>query len=388
MTNVEKLYEFLPNQDIDWKKIDEKLLYKYVVDMKQTPQEFKWHQEGNVYVHTKMILSELINLDEYKQLDKLSQLILFLSALFHDVGKPSCTKIIDGEIRSFRHGMVGSKMIRNLLIKDFGISGTKDYLLFRECICMLIKYHSRPVYITGCDGSDAKKIIKLSVNSQLNPLFNLKLLYILSKADVLGRISADKEEQLEKLEMFKSLAIKLDCYNKSFSFDSGYTKYNYFIKNNIWENQSLYDSSECEVIMLCGLPLSGKDTYIQKHYSTLDVVSLDCIRDKLNISPEKDQSLVMQESLRMIRSLLGNKQSFVYNATNLKQEHREKLICLFHSYNAKVKIVYIETLWDNLPKRNKIRDRKVPMTVINNMLEYFSIPENFEAETVEWITSE
>lgn len=386
MTNIEKLYAFLPNNDINWEEIDNKLLYKFALDMRQTPQEFKWHQEGNVYVHTQMIVSELINLEEYKTLDKLSKLILFLSALFHDVGKPSCTKVIDGEIRSLRHGLVGSKMVRNLLVKEFGLSGCKDYLLFRECICMLIKYHSRPVYVTG--DSDVKKIIKLSVNSQINPLFNLKLLYILSKADVLGRISLDKDEQLEKLEIFKSLSIKLDCYTKSFSFDSGYTKYNYFIKSNIWENQSLYDSSTCEVTMLCGLPLSGKDTYIKNNCSGVDVVSLDDIRSKLNISPEDDQSLVMQESKRMIRVLLGQKKSFIYNATNLRVENREKLINLFHSYNAKVKIIYIETSWENIPKRNELRDRKVPMTVINDMLEYFSIPENFEAETVEWIISE
>ena len=141
-----------------------------------------------------MVCEKLINLEEYQTLNKINKLQVFLAALFHDIGKIVCTKVVDDEITSPNHAITASLIIREFLWKELNLSGTKEYQNFRETICLLIKYHTNPIYI-GKDYNE-KRVIKLSLNQELATDFSLELLSILSKADVLGRISNDTVEQL------------------------------------------------------------------------------------------------------------------------------------------------------------------------------------------------
>ena len=109
---MDELYKYLPGDFIDWNLIEEGIFKPYVNPLINTMQEPKWHKEGNVYIHTKMVCEELIKLDEYKCLNKEERLVCFLACLFHDVGKSVTTKDNLGEITSFHHGPVGAGMVR------------------------------------------------------------------------------------------------------------------------------------------------------------------------------------------------------------------------------------------------------------------------------------
>lgn len=63
---------------------------------------------------------------------------------------------------------------------------------------------------------------------------------------------------------------------------------------------------------------------------------------------------------------------------------RQKYITLFERYNARVKIIYLETDWNTRLKRNTERENVVPESVIEKMLEKLSPPTSEEAQTVEW----
>jgi tRNA nucleotidyltransferase (CCA-adding enzyme) len=68
-------------------------------------QEFEWHPEGDVWVHTLMVADEA-----RKRIDGLDHpraVVMMLSALCHDMGKPSTTKFEDGRIRSKGHEEAG-----------------------------------------------------------------------------------------------------------------------------------------------------------------------------------------------------------------------------------------------------------------------------------------
>ena len=68
-------------------------------------QEFEWHPEGDVWVHTLMVADEA-----RKRLDGLDHprtVVMMLSALCHDMGKPLTTKFEDGRIRSKGHEEAG-----------------------------------------------------------------------------------------------------------------------------------------------------------------------------------------------------------------------------------------------------------------------------------------
>jgi tRNA nucleotidyltransferase (CCA-adding enzyme) len=65
------------------------------------PQEPAWHPEGDVWIHTLMVVDEA-----RKRIDDLTRgpaVAMMLGAICHDFGKPAATAVIDGRIRSPGH---------------------------------------------------------------------------------------------------------------------------------------------------------------------------------------------------------------------------------------------------------------------------------------------
>ena len=61
--------------------------FSWVEEMHHTPQDPEHHGEGDVGVHTEMVLNALITLPEFQQLPAQQQEVLWAAALLHDVGK-------------------------------------------------------------------------------------------------------------------------------------------------------------------------------------------------------------------------------------------------------------------------------------------------------------
>jgi tRNA nucleotidyltransferase (CCA-adding enzyme) len=69
------------------------------------PQEPEWHPEGDVWIHTLMVVDEArTRIDD---LDHPGRVTVMLGALCHDLGKPPTTAFIDGRIRSMDHEQAG-----------------------------------------------------------------------------------------------------------------------------------------------------------------------------------------------------------------------------------------------------------------------------------------
>lgn len=149
-------------------------------------------------------------------------------------------------------------------------------------------------------------------------------------------------------------------------------------------DQLLYDDTWGEVILMSGLPGAGKDTWIQEHYPHLPMISLDEVRRELGILPTQNQTPVIETARERARELLRKHQSFVWNATNLSPMVRRKQIDLFASYRASVRIVYLETPWRELLRRNRNRKAVVPEQVICHLMDSLIPPEASEAHRVEW----
>ena len=64
-------------------------------------QEPEWHPEGDVWVHTLMVIDQARQ--RIDDLDRADQLIVMLGAVTHDFGKPATTAFLDGRIRSMNH---------------------------------------------------------------------------------------------------------------------------------------------------------------------------------------------------------------------------------------------------------------------------------------------
>ena len=76
-------------------------------------QEPEWHPEGDVWVHTLMVIDE--SRRRIDDLPRWAKVAVMLGAVCHDFGKPSTTAFFDGRIRSHNHEEAGVAPARALL---------------------------------------------------------------------------------------------------------------------------------------------------------------------------------------------------------------------------------------------------------------------------------
>ncbi len=80
------------------------------------PQSPKHHPEGDVWTHTKLVVDAAANVARENNLEGNEKLVLMLSALAHDFGKPATTKTDEtGKITSYEHDHVGVPLAEKFL---------------------------------------------------------------------------------------------------------------------------------------------------------------------------------------------------------------------------------------------------------------------------------
>lgn len=374
-----------PDYIIDWDALHKTHAGSFLRDMKKTEQNPAFHGEGNVYNHTRLVCETLASLPEYRALSEYDRQIIFVSALFHDIGKIRTTRMESGRWTSPNHAIVGAEMMRELLWVTFGLSGDRDKIVMRESICNLVRYHMIPVRIMD-EKNPVERLYKIASPGELAKDYTLRKLCLLSQADVSGRYAGDIKESIEKVELCRILSEEKGCIDSPKAFASSHTKRAYFSGRNVLPEQALYDDTWGEVIVLSGLPGTGKDTWIQNAHPDMPTVSLDDIRESMQIAPTDNQGRVVQAALEEARIYLRKKKPFIWNATNLTRMTREKVIRLSESYGASVRIVYLETDFDEQLRRNASRKACVPESVIAKMLSGLQLPEPWEAAKVEWLS--
>jgi len=366
-----------PGEPIDWELIESS--YDWFRDMKGVPQDPIWHAEGDVQIHTKMVVEALLALEEFKALNEQEQHILFTAALLHDIEKRSTTttKVIDGKERivSPRHAKKGEFTARSFLYREFGVP-----FRVREEICKLVRHHGLPLW--AIEKPDPPKAV-ITASTKLNT----RLLAMLAKADVLGRICEDQEEILLKIDLFEELCRENQCWGTVYPFESDYGRFLYLNRTEMAPNYKPYDDLKFEVVMMSALPGSGKDTYITQHLD-LPMLSLDEIRRTHKIAPtdKRGNGKVIQLGKEQAKVFMRARQSFVFNATNLTADLRSKWISLFTDYGGRVRIVYLEVPYRQLLKQNRDREFVVPESVVEKMIDRLEIPGVVEAHEVEWLT--
>ena len=387
MEELLQLVSQVAKQNIDWYGI-ENVLSSFVIPMSRTEQNPVFHGEGDVWTHTKMVCEELVKLDAFIALEEDKQQAVFLSALLHDIGKIPTTRWEDNKWTSPNHTLVGSKMARLFLWQDMGLCGMPEKQQLRETVCNLIRYHSFPPH--AIDAPDGKrKLMAIAANGQNCPIFTIELLCVLCEADALGRVCEDEQDRLhmvEQVQLCREFAKESGCYGSLFPFPSAHTRYSYLSGKEISPEVELYDDTWGEVILMSGLPGTGKDTWIKENYPDIPMISLDEIRKEMKISPTDNQSKVVEIARDRAKELLRKKQPFVWNATNLSPMVRAKQTDLFTQYYASTRIVYLETDWEEQLRRNSNRAEVVPEQAICHMMEELVLPEAKEAQRVEWYT--
>ena len=103
-------------------------------------QEPEWHPEGDVWVHTLMVIDQARKAID--DLDRARGLTIMLGAVCHDFGKPSTTAFLDGRIRSPNHEPAGVPLA--LAFLDRLNVHSLDGFDARHHIVGLVAYHLAP----------------------------------------------------------------------------------------------------------------------------------------------------------------------------------------------------------------------------------------------------
>jgi predicted kinase len=359
-----------PDWRLDWDALHNES--QFVRDMQGCPQDPIYHAEGDVWIHTRMVCEALVENRRWRALAPAEREIVFAASLLHDVAKPATTREEDGRITSRGHSKRGEIMARGLLWR----MGAPFQA--REQVANLIRYHQIPFFLI--DRRDARR--KLFTVSQTA---RCDLLAMVAEADARGRICDDRQKLLDNIALFTQYSREQVCLNAPRKFPSDHSRFLYFRKEDRDPDYLAFDDTICEVIVMSGLPGAGKDHWIVTSGPDWPVVSLDELRREMKIAPTENQGPVVARARERAREYLRRKQSFIWNATNISRQLRGHCISLCAAYNARVRIIYVETGAAVLTEQNRSRERGVPPEVIDRLFARWEPPDLTEAHQVEFV---
>ena len=67
-------------------------VFPWVRALEACPQDAIHHAEGNVWIHTRMVLETLVDLPAFQALGAEEQRAVYIACLMHDIAKPATTR--------------------------------------------------------------------------------------------------------------------------------------------------------------------------------------------------------------------------------------------------------------------------------------------------------
>ena len=174
--------------------------FRIIGDLKNVPQDKKFHPEGNVWNHTKMVVDLAGRIKEYSENSK----NFMWSSIFHDIGKVKTTRFIKGRYRSYNHDIEGEKITYKIL---------KKYMNEEEAVNIseIVRFHMHHIYILkDLPFADIEKLIK---SSNYNDII---LLFI---CDKLGRGSKGIEEKIDTINEVEFILEKIERYEANINIE-------------------------------------------------------------------------------------------------------------------------------------------------------------------------
>lgn len=156
-----------------------KELHPEFLTLKETPQDEKWHPEGNVWTHTIMTVDKAAEITRQNNLPESQGLMLMFCALCHDLGKPQTTKLKNGRYTSYNHEQAGLEPTKKFL-NALGMDN-----LTTKKIVKLVTNHLAPASLYA----DKDKVTDGAIRrlaKRLDPA-TISELVTLATADVLSR---------------------------------------------------------------------------------------------------------------------------------------------------------------------------------------------------------
>ncbi len=306
-------------------------------------------------------------------LEEEAQQVVFAAGLLHDVAKPQCTRTEDdGRITARGHSIRGAILARQILWR-LGAP-----FAAREAICALIRYHQVPFFLLEKDDPEPHA-------RALTQTARADHLMLVAEADARGRVCADPQRLLDNIALFREFCAEKDCLDRPAVFPSAHARLRYLRGDTRDASYRPHEGFRAEVVVTSGMPAAGKDTWIGEHLPGWPVVSLDAVRDELDVSPDESQGRVVAHARELARAHLRAGERFVWNATNVSERLRTTVLGVFLAYGARVRIVYLEIPAAELFARNRARAAPVPDELMARLLDRWEVPGPGEAHEVTYV---
>ena len=171
-------------RDRYWNPLFRSRPFVMLYNLKKTEQSRKYHPEGNVWIHTLMVVDEAARMRGKSK----NPAVLMWAALLHDVGKAVMTKRQKGRISSRDHDVAGARMAEEFLgyfVRDREFIGA---------VCRLVRYHMYILFVNRqIPGIDMEEM-KRCVDPQEMALLGL--------SDRLGRGNSRRELEEKNIQEF------------------------------------------------------------------------------------------------------------------------------------------------------------------------------------------
>lgn len=343
--------------------------------LEKTPQSKRWHQEGNVLMHTKLVVMNMLKGLQYiETTDKSYRITMIAAALCHDLGKVVTTRWDDGknDYTCSHHGYEGEKIVRRLFFDED--------ICIREKVCYMVRWHMTMHHLLEKTEDEQRKTwTRLSYG-----LMDVWSLYLLGKSDALGSINEESLDSCFIDDKFNKMlptvfALRYSEFNKVFKLDVD-DKLSYL--NDI--NRPTDDPRLFNVTLMIGVAGAGKDTWVSEHLPDDVMLSRDNIRTEIGIKGEKPLGTKEQEKevTKIFNGRLmeccKNRKNVVINNTNLLKKYRSEFVKTVLPFNPTITFVYIEP--NEMGDCAKRRDGQIKKEIVDGMWDRLDFPDISECD--------
>lgn len=276
-------------------------------------------------------------------------------------GDSRCSSELDVVDRDFLHSCIDN--INNPTFASMYRSGHYHFLHMHRVLWTL----TCALYFPNILNVGAIYTAFVSRHTQCRYLYYLN--YILIKY-----LYPNNSDLLGKNESFQSYAQGFRRWTTTSNHTNGFTRWNTLNGFN-FERSHFH----AEVMMLCGLPASGKSS-LCKHDGFRDwpVLSLDELRIQKGFAPHDTSPEFIQCAADACVKFLNRRESFILDSCNVDKATRYKNILFFAKHNAETSILYKHKPYKQLLEDNNNRTVKCPIEKLEKMIDKLEIPSDIE----------